>query len=111
MKMLTVFVASLLLAGPAMAQSSEEPATDAPAQTETPKMCEMMHNGVKMRGMMVTGEDGKMTCRMMDRSQMDHGMMNHSQMDHGAMGHPQNGETATTANQTEHAGHEGHGPN
>ena len=51
-------------------------ATPALALEEAPEKsckCEMMHDGKKMQGMMVKDKDGKMTCRMMDHSHMDHG--------------------------------------
>lgn len=76
--------AGLLLTGPALAQADQSP-----KPAEKPQMCEMMHNGAKMKGMMVRGEDGVMTCRMMDHSQMDHSQMDLSQMDHGRMDHSQ----------------------
>ena len=100
MKKLTVLMAGMLLASPAMAQSSQKAASDVPVQSEQPQICEMMHSGLNMRGKMVKGEDGKMTCRMMD----------HSQMDHGARGHGRNDDAATPAGQTGYTGHESHGP-
>lgn len=93
-RILIAATAGLLLAGPALAQADQ-----APKPVKKPQMCEMMHDGGKMKGMMVRGEDGKMTCRMMDHSQMDHSQMDPSQMDpsqmhhgtmeHGKMGHSQ----------------------
>ena len=59
MKKLTVFVAGVLLATPALAQSSQAPTGGTAVPVEKPQMCEMMHNGMKMQGMMVKGEDGK----------------------------------------------------
>ena len=126
MKKLTVFVAGVLLATPALAQSSQAPTGGTAVPAEKPQMCEMMHNGMKMQGMMVKGEDGKMTCRMMDKSQMDHGMMDHSQMNHGMMDHSQMGHGQTTSPAPksapgseappadpaaqDHSAHPGHGP-
>ncbi len=81
-RILIAATAGLLLTGPALAQADQSP-----KPAEKPQMCEMMHNGAKMSGMMVRGEDGEMTCRMMDHSQMDHSQMDHSQMPHGAMDH------------------------
>ncbi|GGO99600.1 hypothetical protein [Stakelama pacifica] len=71
MNRLIVFVAGTLLAGPAWAGEAQTDQAAPPA--ETPQTCEMMHNGTKMQGMMVKGEDGKMICRMMDQPHMDHG--------------------------------------
>lgn len=83
-KYLILAVAGALLAGPALAEQSK-----APKPENAPKMCEMMHQGMKMKGMMVKGADGKMQCRMMDHSQMEQGKP--------AQGH-------------EHKGHAGHDP-
>lgn len=49
-----------LSATPALAQDQAKP-------PEKPKMCEMMHDGKKMQGMMMKGKDGKMSCQMMDQ--------------------------------------------
>ena len=64
MKMiLTVAGALAFSASPVLAQE---------APSEKPKMCEMMHDGKKMQGMMKKDKDGKMSCQMMDHSKMDH---------------------------------------
>lgn len=78
MKTLTVFSAGMLIAGPVLALSGK-----VPVSAEVRQACEMMHNGMKMPGMMVKGDDGAMTCRMMDNSQTHKGTMDHSKMDHG----------------------------
>lgn len=65
---LTAIAIVALSATPALAQDQEK----AP---EKPKMCEMMHGGQKMQGMMMKGNDGKMSCQMMDHSKMDHSKM------------------------------------
>lgn len=75
--MKTLFVAVSMLAisaGPVLAQ--EVPA-------EKPQMCEMMHDGKKMQGMMKMGKDGKMACQMIDHSKMDHSKMQQGQSGHG----------------------------
>lgn len=111
MKILIGLVAGLSLAGPALAQSSEAPASDAQASGEKPEMCETMHNGMKMQSMMMKGKDGKMACCMMDHSKMDH-----SKMDHGIMGNHQSGAKpdgdtpSADAPAEDHATHKGHGP-
>lgn len=64
--MILAAVAMGLSASPALAQD------EAPAK---PKMCKMMHGDKEMHGMMVKGEDGKMTCKMMDHSKMGDGKM------------------------------------
>jgi uncharacterized protein involved in copper resistance len=88
MKMiLTAASVFALTANPALAQ-------EAPA--EEPKMCEMMHDGKKMQGMMKKGEDGKMSCQMMDHSKMDH-----SKMDHSKMGHDKSAQGETKAAEAE----------
>ncbi|WP_141521557.1 hypothetical protein [Novosphingobium sp. PC22D] len=66
---------------------------------ETPKMCEMMHNGQKMQGMMMKGKDGKMTCQMMNGQQQGAGPMDHSQMNHSMMNQGEGG-------QQQHQGHQ-----
>ena len=89
MKMiLTVTGALAFSASPVLAQE---------APSEKPKMCEMMHDGKKMQGMMMKDKDGKMSCQMMDHSKMDH-----SKMEHGQSGH--DGKKAAEAEkpQTEH---------
>ena len=64
MKMiLTVAGALAFSASPVLAQE---------APSEKPKMCEMMHDGKKMQGMMKKDKDGKMSCQMMDHSKMGH---------------------------------------
>lgn len=111
MKILIGLVAGLTLAGPALAQSNEAPARDAQASGEKPEMCEMMHNGMKMQGMVMKGKDGMMSCCMMDHSKMDH-----SGMDHGMMGghqsgaKPTNDTSAAEAPAEDHAAHKDHGP-
>lgn len=87
MNKLIVIVAGALLAGPAWAGEAQ---TDQPAPpAKKPQTCEMMHNGMKMQGMMVKGEDGNMTCRMMDQPHMDHGKMDHGGSPQGQPAHDQ----------------------
>lgn len=66
-RLLIAVAAVSLVADPVLAQSGE---TEQPA--EKPQMCEMMHDGSKMQGMMVKGKDGKMHCTMMDHAKMNH---------------------------------------
>ena len=104
MKKLTVFVVGVLLATPALAQSSQAPTGGTAVPAEMPQMCEMMHNGMKM-------DHG-----MMDHSQMNHGMMAHSQMGHGQTTSPAPksapGSEAPPADPAaqDHSAHPGHGP-
>ncbi|OJW73690.1 MAG: hypothetical protein BGO57_14850 [Sphingomonadales bacterium 63-6] len=86
-KKLIVFVAGALLAGPAWA--SEAPTDQAAPSANKPQTCEMMHDGMKMQGMMVKDKDGKMTCRMMDQPHMDHGKMHHGDNPQGQSAHDQ----------------------
>ena len=111
MKKLSIFVAGMMLASPAWAQSSAAPADEAAKHADKPEMCEMMHNGMKMQGTMMKGKDGKMACCMMDHAKMDHGMMDHSGMDHGAKdGHKPNGpKPGGETSHGDHAKHDGHG--
>lgn len=86
-----------LSASPALAQERE-------TATKRPQMCKMMHNGKEMHGVMVKGEDGKMTCQMRDHagsdhSQMDHSSMDHSSSDHSAMDHGEKRGEAREASQ------------
>lgn len=70
MKLMIATVSVLALsASPALAQEK--------APAEKPQMCEMMHDGKKMKGMMKKGEDGKMSCQMMDHSKMQHDQSEH----------------------------------
>ena len=86
----------ILTAASALALSAT-PVIAHEAPHEKPKMCEMMHDGKKMQGMMMKDKDGKMSCQMMDHSKMDH-----SKMEHGQSGH--DGKKAAEAEkpQTEH---------
>lgn len=107
MKKLSIFVAGMMLASPAWAQSSATPVDEAAKHADKPEMCEMMHNGMKMQGTMMKGKDGKMACCMMDHAKMDH-----SGMDHGAKdGHKPNGPkpSGETSPGGDHAKHDGHG--
>mgnify|MGYP002810237224 CR=1 FL=1 len=70
-------------------------AQDAPS--DNPIMCEMMHDGKQMQGMMKKDKDGKMSCQMMDHSKMDH-----SKMDHGQSGHGKKKAAEAEKPQTEH---------
>ena len=65
----------------------------------------MMHNGERMQGMMARGEDGTMSCRMMEQGQMGHGHMGHGQENNvdGAQG--------GAAEAQDHSSHEGHSSN
>lgn len=116
MKKLSIFVAGMMLASPAWAQSSATPVDKAAKHADKPEMCEMMHNGMKMQGTMMKGKDGKMACCMMDHAKMDHGMMDHGMMDHSGMdhgakdGHKPNdpkpsGETSPGGDHAKHDGH------
>jgi uncharacterized protein involved in copper resistance len=124
-RLIIALAAGSMFAGPLAAQGQ-----DTPAAAEQPQMCEMMHNGERMQGMMMRGEDGTMTCQMMehghmdhanmDHSQMQHGTMDHGHMDHGHMGHEQAAQPSATEGQTDapqgdpapqdHSAHEGHTP-
>jgi len=114
-RLIMALAAGSMFAGPLAAQEQEKP-----AEAEQPQMCEMMHNGERMQGMMMRGEDGTMTCKMMDHGQMEHGSMGHGQMDHGHMGHGQTAQPSATEGQTDapqsdpapqdHLAHEGHTP-
>lgn len=119
-RLIVALAAGSMFAGPLAAQDQ-----DTPAEAEQPQMCEMMHNGEQMQGMMKRGEDGTMTCQMMEHghmnhANMEHGQMDHGQMDHGHMGHEQAAPPSTTEGEAEaphgdpaaqdHSGHEGHSP-
>ncbi|MEL1249650.1 hypothetical protein [Aurantiacibacter gilvus] len=129
-RLIVALAAGGMLAGPLAAQDQ-----DTTAEAEQPQMCEMMHNGERMQGMMMRGDDGTMTCQMMEHGQMDlanmdhghmqhgsmdHGQMQHGSMDHGHMGHGQAAEPSAAESQTEtpqsdpapqdHSAHEGHTP-
>jgi len=106
-----VLTASSLLAGPLAAHSNDSDQT-----AEKPEMCEMMHDGEKMQGMMMRGEDGTMTCQMMDHPEMEHGQMEHGHMEHGHMGSADAGADGTASDETaqtdataeDHSSHQGH---
>ena len=112
-RLIMALAAGSLFAGPLAAQEQ-----GTPAEAEQPQMCEMMHNGERMQGRMMRGEDGTMTCQMMehhhmdhanmDHSQMQHGTRDHGQMDHGSMGHGQMEHGSMGHGQMDH-GHMGHG--
>ncbi|WP_147367389.1 hypothetical protein [Aurantiacibacter xanthus] len=114
-RLIMALAAGSMFAGPLAAQDQ-----DIPAQAEQPQMCEMTHNGERMHGMMMRGEDGTMTCQMMEHGHMDHANMNHSQMQHGTMDHGQAAQPSATEGQTDapqsdpapqdHSAHEGHTP-
>ncbi|MXP28474.1 hypothetical protein GRI58_06515 [Porphyrobacter algicida] len=83
MKTVASIVAAALFAVPAIAQNEHSVPASKPSvgPSETPQACTMMHHGMKMRGMMMKGKDGKMSCQMM----MDHSTMAQSKMDHMKM--------------------------
>lgn len=82
---LTGIAIAALSAFPALAHDQEE-------TPGNPKMCEMMHGGQKMQGMMMEGADGKISCQMMDHLKMDH-----SKMDHGKKPAVNDGKTEAAA--------------
>ncbi len=99
-RLIMTLAAGSMFAGPLAAQDQ-----DTPAAAEQPQMCEMMHNGKRMKGMMMRGEDGTMTCQM-----MKHGHMGHDQAAQpSATEGPTDATQSDTASQ-DHSGHKGHTP-
>ncbi|MBW3168041.1 hypothetical protein [Qipengyuania flava] len=87
----------MILTAASVLAFSASPVLAQEAPPEKPKMCEMMHDGKKMQGMMMKDNDGKMSCQMMDHSKMDH-----SKMEHGQSGHDEKKAAEAEKPQTEH---------